>query len=51
MHTEHLVEGLQIFAIGFGGVFVNLILIYLTMLLIGWILQRLDAPEKAAHHE
>jgi Na+-transporting methylmalonyl-CoA/oxaloacetate decarboxylase gamma subunit len=51
VHTEYLVDGLQIFAIGFGGVFVNLILIYLTMLLIGWILQRFDAPEKAAHHD
>jgi Na+-transporting methylmalonyl-CoA/oxaloacetate decarboxylase gamma subunit len=48
MHTEHLVEGLQIFAIGFGGVFVNLVVIYLTMLLIGRILQGFDAPDERA---
>lgn len=48
MHTEHLVEGLQIFAIGFGGVFVNLIVIYLMMLLIGRVLKGFDASEKTA---
>ena len=48
MHTEHLANGLQIFAIGFGGVFVNLIVIYLAILLIGRVLQGREAPEKSA---
>jgi Na+-transporting methylmalonyl-CoA/oxaloacetate decarboxylase gamma subunit len=48
MHTEYLAEGLQIFVIGFGGVFVNLIAIYGMMLLIGRILRGFDAPEKTA---
>lgn len=46
MHTEYLVEGLQLFVIGFGGVFCNLILIYLTIALLGWVLRaRREAPE------
>jgi Na+-transporting methylmalonyl-CoA/oxaloacetate decarboxylase gamma subunit len=48
MHTEHLAEGLQIFAIGLGGVFVNLIVVYLAILGIGRLLQGRDAPEKTA---
>ncbi len=48
MHTEYLAEGFQIFAIGFGGVFVNLIVIYGMMLLIGRILQGFEDPEKTA---
>ncbi len=48
MHTEYLADGLQIFAIGFGGVFINLIMIYGAMLLIGRILQGRDSPEKTA---
>jgi len=49
LHTEHLVEGLQIFAIGFGGVFVNLIVIYGAILLLGRLLPGFDKPEQAAH--
>lgn len=49
MHTEYLADGLQIFAIGFGGVFVNLIVIYATILLIGRVLRGFDKPEDAAH--
>jgi len=48
VHTEYLAKGLQIFVIGFGGVFVNLIVIYLAMLLIGRTLQGRDSPEKTA---
>lgn len=48
MHTEHLAEGLQIFAIGLGGVFVNLMVIYVAILLMGRILAGRDAPEKKA---
>ena len=35
MHTEYLNEGLQIFAIGLGGVFLSLLLIYFGVIGLG----------------
>jgi Na+-transporting methylmalonyl-CoA/oxaloacetate decarboxylase gamma subunit len=36
MDVGNMKEGLRIFAVGFGGVFVNLLLIMAAMRLLGW---------------
>jgi len=36
MDTSNLMEGLQLFLIGFGGVFLNLVLINVAISLLGW---------------
>ncbi|MFH2006813.1 MAG: hypothetical protein ABI333_09540 [bacterium] len=48
MHTEYLTDGLQIFAIGFGGVFVNLMLIYAAMAVLGLALRERPKTDDAA---
>ena len=47
MHTEYLPDGLQIFAIGFGGVFVNLMLIYAAMTVLGLLLRERPKTDDA----
>ncbi len=48
MHTEYLPDGLQIFAIGFGGVFVNLMLIYGAMTVLGLLLRERPTSDEGA---
>jgi Na+-transporting methylmalonyl-CoA/oxaloacetate decarboxylase gamma subunit len=42
MSTSNLMEGLQLFIVGFGGVFANLVLVYVAISVTGWLIRWRD---------
>jgi Na+-transporting methylmalonyl-CoA/oxaloacetate decarboxylase gamma subunit len=51
MHTADLMEGLELFVIGVGGVFVNLFLVYAAISLTGWLIRRRERTEQSEQPE
>ncbi len=45
MNTSNLMEGLQLLIIGFGGVFANLVLVYVAISVTGWLLRMRERRE------